>query len=208
MMPSSHLILCRPLLLLPPNPSQHQSLFQWVNSSHEVAKAGVSASASFPPKKSQGWSPSEYSIIIIRIFPPSFQDQFLFFSLISSKFYMSSWMFLSRNIVGHWLMDLDGFILGSQSRPHFLGKYYPAVISGRLSLKPLAHHRPRAISEATRTISAFFICACVLSCFSHVWLFANLWTIAHQTPLSMGFSKQRFSSGLPCPPPGDLPNPD
>ena len=37
-MPSSHLILCRPLRLLPPNPSQHQSLFQWVKSSHEVAK--------------------------------------------------------------------------------------------------------------------------------------------------------------------------
>ena len=37
-MPSSHLILCRSLLLLPPNPSQHQSLFQWINSSHEVAK--------------------------------------------------------------------------------------------------------------------------------------------------------------------------
>ena len=37
-MPSSHLILCRPLLLLPPSPSQLQSLFQRVNSSHEVAK--------------------------------------------------------------------------------------------------------------------------------------------------------------------------
>ena len=37
LMPSSHLILCCPLLLLPP-PSQHQSLFQWVISSHEVAK--------------------------------------------------------------------------------------------------------------------------------------------------------------------------
>ena len=38
-MPSSHLILCRPLLLLPPiPPSQHQGLFQWVSSSHEVAK--------------------------------------------------------------------------------------------------------------------------------------------------------------------------
>ena len=36
-MPSSHLILCRPLLLLPPIPPT-QSLFQWVNSSHEVAK--------------------------------------------------------------------------------------------------------------------------------------------------------------------------
>ena len=37
-MPSSHLILCRPLLLLPTIPPQHQSLFQWVNSSHEMAK--------------------------------------------------------------------------------------------------------------------------------------------------------------------------
>ena len=36
-MPSSHLILCRPLLLLPPTPPSI-SLFQWVNSSHEVAK--------------------------------------------------------------------------------------------------------------------------------------------------------------------------
>ena len=41
-----------------PNPSQHQSIFQWVNSSHEVAKfTGVSALASFLPKKSQGWFP-------------------------------------------------------------------------------------------------------------------------------------------------------
>ena len=37
-MPSSHLILCHPLLPPAPNPSQHQSLFQWVNASHEVAK--------------------------------------------------------------------------------------------------------------------------------------------------------------------------
>ena len=45
-----------------PNPSQHQSLFQWVNSSHEVGQStGVSASASFPPKKSQGWSPLEWT---------------------------------------------------------------------------------------------------------------------------------------------------
>ena len=44
-----------------PNPSQHQSLFQWVNSLHEVAKTGVSALASVLPKKSQGWSPSEWT---------------------------------------------------------------------------------------------------------------------------------------------------
>ena len=33
------------------------------------------------------------------------------------------------------------------------------------------------------------------------------WTVAHQAPLSMGFSRQAYWSGLPCPPPGDLPNP-
>ena len=49
-------------------------------------------------------------------------------------------------------------------------------------------------------------CACVLSHLSHVQLFAALWTVAHQAPLSMGFSKQEYWSGLPCPPPGHLPN--
>ena len=38
-------------------------------------------------------------------------------------------------------------------------------------------------------------------------LFANLWTAALQTPLSKGFSRQEYQSGLPCPPPGDLSNP-
>ena len=33
------------------------------------------------------------------------------------------------------------------------------------------------------------------------------WTVAHQAPLSMGFSRQEYWSGLPCPPPGDLPDP-
>ena len=42
---------------------------------------------------------------------------------------------------------------------------------------------------------------------SHVRLFATLWTVAHQAPLSMGFSRQEYWSGLPFPSPGDLPNP-
>ena len=37
--------------------------------------------------------------------------------------------------------------------------------------------------------------------------FAILWTVVHQAPLSMGFSRQEHWNGLPCPPPGDLPNP-
>ena len=46
-----------------------------------------------------------------------------------------------------------------------------------------------------------------LSHFSHAQLFATAWTVAHQVPLSMGFSRQEYWSGLPCPSPGDLPDP-
>ena len=47
----------------------------------------------------------------------------------------------------------------------------------------------------------------MLSRFSHVRFFVTLWTTACQAPLSMGFSRQEHWSGLPRPPPGDLPNP-
>ena len=47
----------------------------------------------------------------------------------------------------------------------------------------------------------------MLSHFTHVWLFASLWTEALQAPLSVGFSRQKWWSGLPCPPLGDLPDP-
>ena len=46
---------------------------------------------------------------------------------------------------------------------------------------------------------------CVLSHFSRVQLIATLWTVAHQAPLSMGFSRHEYWSGLPFPAPGDLP---
>ena len=64
-MPSSHLILCRPLLLLPPNPpsirvfsneSMSVQYFEWGGQS-----TGVSASASILPKNTQDWSPSEWT---------------------------------------------------------------------------------------------------------------------------------------------------
>ena len=42
---------------------------------------------------------------------------------------------------------------------------------------------------------------------SHVRLFATPWTVAYQAPLSMGFSRQEYWSGLPFPSPGDLPDP-
>ena len=47
---------------------------------------------------------------------------------------------------------------------------------------------------------------CVLGRFSHVRLFVTPWTIGRQAPLSMGFSRHEYWSGLPFPSPGDLPN--
>ena len=47
----------------------------------------------------------------------------------------------------------------------------------------------------------------MLSYFSRVWLFASLWMVARQAPLSMRFSRQEYWSGLPFPSPEDLLNP-
>ena len=55
--------------------------------------------------------------------------------------------------------------------------------------------------------STVHVCVCVLNCFSCVWLFVTLWTVARQAPLSMGYSRQEYWSGLPLPSPGDLPHP-
>ena len=48
---------------------------------------------------------------------------------------------------------------------------------------------------------------CYAKPLSRVQLFEVPWTVAHQAPLSMGFSRQEYWSGLPRPPPGDLPDP-
>ena len=48
------------------------------------------------------------------------------------------------------------------------------------------------------------MCVCVLS---HIRLFVTPWTVDHQPPLSIRFSRQEYWSGLPFSPPGDLPNP-
>ena len=49
---------------------------------------------------------------------------------------------------------------------------------------------------------------CMLSHFGHDRLYATLWTVACQAPLSMGFPRQEYWSGLPFPPSGDLPDPE
>ena len=58
-----------------------------------------------------------------------------------------------------------------------------------------------------RNVHSFrFMDMCAQS-LSHVQFFATPWTVSHQVPLSMGFSKQEYWSGLSFPPPWDLPDP-
>ena len=61
----------------------------------------------------------------------------------------------------------------------------------------------------THNMAGLVICiyVCMVSCFSRVRLFATLWTVAHQAPQAMGFSRQEYWNGLPCPAPGHLPDP-
>ena len=75
------------------------------------------------------------------------------------------------------------------------------------NLIPLGHQRaPRWAPCATQQVpTSYLFNKCMLSLFSCVQLFATLWTVAHQTPLFMRFSRQEYWSGLPFPTPG---NPD
>ena len=65
----------------------------------------------------------------------------------------------------------------------------------------------RVLLEFSSSFRLNNILLCVLSCISHVWLFATPWTVVLQAPLAMGVSRQEYWSGLPFPFPGDLPDP-
>ncbi|CAI9164294.1 unnamed protein product [Rangifer tarandus platyrhynchus] len=83
-----------------------------------------------------------------------------------------------------------------------------------LSMSKAVHSQVCSINAVLSIPSLEILCVCVcvwgggvLSCFSRDQLCVTLKTIDHQSPLSMGFSRQEYWSGLPFHPPGDLPNP-
>ena len=67
--------------------------------------------------------------------------------------------------------------------------------------------RPAAATAHDLILVEVDVCACMLSLVSHVQLFVTQWTAAYHVHLFMGFSRQEYWSGLPCPLPGDLPDP-
>ena len=86
---------------------------------------------------------------------------------------------------------------------------YTGLIAGTQGLLGRTHLYFQEEGCVTWAVSLLYakVCACVPSHFSCVKLFATLWIVAHQAPLSIGFSRQKYWSWLPCPSPGHLPNP-
>ena len=85
-------------------------------------------------------------------------------------------------------------------------------VPGTRYLAPTPHQGPAQPlpSQCAQSFlsAAHAIAECVLGAvLSRVPVFATLWTVAHQAPLSMGFSRQESWRGLPFPSPGDFPNP-
>ena len=110
---------------------------------------------------------------------------------------------------------LQGIFLTQGSNSHLLYLHWQA---GSLPLEPPGKPQNRGTviqnrlvdtegEEGGRIERGAYACMRVLSRFSRVQLFATPWSVDDQTPLSMGFSRQEYWSGLPCPPPGDLPDP-
>ena len=62
-------------------------------------------------------------------------------------------------------------------------------------------------SPVDEHLGCFHVLKVKVKSLSCVRLFETPWTVAHQAPPSMGFSRQEYWSGLPFPAPGDLPNP-
>ena len=86
---------------------------------------------------------------------------------------------------------------------------HPFHFSGHTSQPDESSLLPTPPTQQVRALSLPLDVLCavchVLSHFSRVRLFVTPWTVARQAPLSKGFSRQEYWSGVPCPPPQDLP---
>ena len=113
-----------------------------------------------------------------------------------------------------WYHAVFNFLYLAYSIQHNAFKVHPCCCKwqGLLSLSwlnniPLHSSVCRYIHSSVYPVYIYLSNVCVLNCFSRVQLCVIPWTVACQAPLSMGFSRQEYWSGLLCLPPGDLPDP-
>ena len=134
---------------------------------------------------------------------------------------LNLWLLLRVVIVIKWINWITGFVCDSPERHGATFLSLPATapssdagatVNDVLVTRPLMYRQWEGkrgemnwgIGIHTHTLLIIVVVQ-FLSC---VWIFATPWTVAHQAPLSMGFSRQESWSGLPFPTPGDHPNPE
>ena len=112
----------------------------------------------------------------------------------------STWVFTHSYVREMSVRDLTGW---EKKKPSLHVQFY--FLQGLLPARTASKELKLSFVE-TPLVSALRLAkaAWVLS---HVWLLATPCTVAHQDPLLMQFSRQEYWSGLPFPPPGDLPDP-
>ena len=113
-------------------------------------------------------------------------------------------------------LHYEGFL--TQKRSKKIGQFMDVRFSHRMisegaarfawMLKPPFAGAGGVLLPPPHSFSSLGLHACMLSCFICALLFMTPWIIGHQAHLSMGFPRQEYRSGLPCPPPGNLPNPE
>ena len=109
-------------------------------------------------------------------------------------------------------IHLIELIINSLSPSLFFGQWkackildpWPVTEPGSLAVRgPSPNHWT---TREFLTMSSFDTVQMIVKLLSHVWIFVTPWTVACQTPPSMGFSREEYWSGLPFPSPGDLPD--
>ena len=97
-------------------------------------------------------------------------------------------------------------LLHSTSTPH---KQSVIKITSRMIFlyKKISHVTSLIKHASSKRQRVKAICVRSVQLLSHAQLFVTSWTVARQAPLSVGFSRQKYWSGLPCASPGDLPDP-
>ena len=96
--------------------------------------------------------------------------------------------------------------VGSNQKPMWILPTLRSILSPSVTIDSAPITTNQVFLLPLRSTPSLVHCipACMLSHFSHARPFETPWTVAQQAPLSIGFSRQEYWSGLPCPPSGDL----
>ena len=184
-MPSNHLILCCPLILLP-------SVFLSISQSFPMHFSSLIWVTIFSSSDSISPSSKLFYISIIAYFYYFMPSMYFYYYLIHTKF----------NIYEIWYIHMCVYIyiyILVYSKQHIYIIWY---IPNNISIFWYIVY----IGIYPKSYVYYLVHMCELSRFSCVWLFTAPWTVACQPPLSVGFSRQEYWTGLPClPPRGSLP---